>query len=117
VNATNLTLALLMGSLFSAGGYLLLSRSLVRVVMGVVLLGHAANLLLLQSGGRAGKPPVSGEGGYDTVADPLPHAMALTAIVITFAVTALLLALVHRSNEVNGNDDVPMHSGPDEEDP
>ncbi|UMG91837.1 NADH-quinone oxidoreductase subunit K [Nocardioides sp. TF02-7] len=117
MNAANLTMALLVGSLFSAGVYLLLSRSLVRVVMGVVLLGHATNLLLLQSGGRAGAPPVSGEAGYEAVADPLPQAMALTAIVITFAVSALLLALAHRSHELNDNEEVPTHSGPDEEDP
>jgi multicomponent Na+:H+ antiporter subunit C len=117
VNATNLTLALLVGALFAAGAYLLMSRSLVRVVMGVVLLGHAANLVLLQSGGRAGEPAVSGQAGYDAVADPLPQAMALTAIVITFAVSALLLALVHRSHELDGHDDVPTPAGPDEVDP
>lgn len=118
MNATNLALALLTGSLFSVGAYLLMASSLVRVVMGVVLLGHAANLVLLQAGGPAGDPPVSGApGGYEAVSDPLPQAMALTAIVITFAVSALLLALVHRSLELDGDDQVPAHSGPDEEDP
>lgn len=108
MNATNLTLALLTGGLFTAGAYLLMAHSLVRVVMGVVLLGHAANLVLLQAGGRAGEPPVSGEVTPATATDPLPQAMALTAIVITFGITALLLALVHRSQELEGHATVPL---------
>ncbi|WP_277453539.1 NADH-quinone oxidoreductase subunit K [Janibacter sp. DB-40] len=115
MNATNLTLALLCGGLFAAGIHLMMARSLVRVAMGVVLLGHAANLLLLQSGGRAGMPPVSGSTPYEEVADPLPQAMALTAIVITFAVTALLLAVACRSNDLRGHDDTTDRSVEDEE--
>ena len=89
MNATNLTLALLCGGFFAAGVHLLMARSLVRVAMGVVLLGHAGNLLLLQAGGRAGEPPGSGTAPYEEHADPLPQALALTAIGITFAVLAL----------------------------
>ena len=111
MSAGNLTLALLAGGLFAVGAYLLMARSLVRMVMGVVLLGHAANLVLLQAGGPGGQPPVHGEAAYDGVADPLPQAMALTAIVITFAVSALLLGLAHRNHELEGDDSVP---GPDE---
>lgn len=113
MNATNLTLALLTGGLFGAGAYLLQSHSLIRVVMGVVLLGHAANLVLLQSGGRAGMPPVSGKVALEAAADPLPQAMVLTAIVITFGVTALLLALAHRARKTFGDFAVPDEPGPE----
>lgn len=115
MNATNLALALLTGGLFAAGAYLVLARSLIRVVMGFVLLGHAANLVLIQAGGVAGDPPVSGTTTPQAAADPLPQAMALTAIVITMGVTALLLALVYRTSQAEGDDVVPDHGAPDEE--
>jgi len=89
-----LIFALGVGVLFGTGAYLLLSRDLVRVVLGVGLISHASVLTLMASGltrGRAAIYPVSG-----TVSDPLSQAMALTAIVIGLAVTALLLALALR---------------------
>jgi multicomponent Na+:H+ antiporter subunit C len=109
----NLALALTTGVLYAVGTYLLLQRTLVRVVIGLGLLGHGANLLLLQAGGPSGAPPfvgpgddvaVAGAGGG--VADPLPQAMVLTAIVITFGVSAFLLALAYRSWVVTGDDEV-----------
>ena len=107
----NLTLALLIGVLYTVGTYLLLQRTLTRIVIGLGLLGHGANLLLLQAGGPSGSVPfvkskpgvVGAEGG---VADPLPQAMVLTAIVITFGVSAFLLALAYRSWVLNGEDEV-----------
>ncbi|MFV0458668.1 MAG: NADH-quinone oxidoreductase subunit K [Actinomycetales bacterium] len=95
---TSVLFAVLIGVLFATGAYLLLQRALTRVLIGLGLLTHAANLLLLSGGGRAGPAPfVSGEGAPEAVVDPLPQAMALTAIVISFAVTALLLGLTYRS--------------------
>ena len=107
---TNLTLALLIGVLYSVGTYLLLQRTLTRIVIGLGLLGHGANLLLLQAGGPAGLAPFTTEGsagiaGVDT-ADPLPQAMVLTAIVIAFGVTSFLLALAFRSWVLTGDDEV-----------
>ena len=108
----NLTLALLVGVLYTVGTYLLLQRTLTRVVIGLGLLGHGANLLLLQAGGPAGDVPFSGKSGGGTAgvlggtADPLPQAMVLTAIVITFGVSAFLLALAYRSWVLTGEDDV-----------
>jgi multicomponent Na+:H+ antiporter subunit C len=108
----NLTLALLVGVLYTVGTYLLLQRTLTRVVIGLGLLGHGANLLLLQAGGPAGDPPFAGSGGGGTAgvvggtADPLPQAMVLTAIVITFGVSAFLLALAYRSWVLHGEDEV-----------
>lgn len=105
----NLTLALTIGVLYTAGTYLLLQRTLTRVVLGLGLLGHGANLLLLQAGGVAGSVPfvgkTAGPAGAGT-ADPLPQAMVLTAIVITFGVSAFLLALAYRSWVLTGEDDV-----------
>ena len=88
----NLTIALLIGVLYTVGTYLLLQRTLTRVVLGLSLLGHGANLLLLQAGGPAGLVPfVTGDSDavVGTTADPLPQALALTAIVITFGVSAI----------------------------
>ena len=101
------TIALLIGALFAIGTYLLMQRTLTRVVIGLGLMSHGANLLLLLAGGRAGRAPFVGdEGAPVDVADPLPQALALTAIVITFGVTAFLLALAYRSWQHTHDDDV-----------
>jgi multicomponent Na+:H+ antiporter subunit C len=107
----NLTLALVVGVLYTTGTYLLLQRTLTRVVIGLGLLGHGANLLLLQAGGEAGSVPLVGKGTGPAgvaggVADPLPQAMVLTAIVITFGVSAFLLALAYRSWLLTDDDEV-----------
>lgn len=106
MNTTNLALSMIVGVLFAGGTYLLLERALLRSILGFVLLGHGANLVLIMSGGPAGKAPFADETGAAEAADPLPQAMALTAVVITFAVTALLLALADRSVAVHGDDEV-----------
>ncbi len=96
----NLTLAILIGALYTVGIFLLLQRTLTRIVIGLTVLGHGANLLLLQAGGASGAVPFVGGDASEAgnrVADPLPQAMALTAIVITFGVSAFLLALAFRS--------------------
>lgn len=91
--------------LYGTGAYLLLQRNLSRIVIGLALLAHGANLLLLLAGGRAGDAPLVGtEGG--PYADPLPQALALTAIVITFGVSAYLLALAYRSWTLTRADEV-----------
>ena len=90
-----LVFALGVGVLFGTGAYLLLSRDLVRVVIGVAVISHASVLTLIASGlerGTAAIYPLDGR----TVSDPLSQAMVLTAIVIGLAVTALLLALALR---------------------
>ena len=93
--------------LFSCGTYLLLQRTLTRVILGIALLGHGTVLLLQVAGGPGGDPPLMGPGvAGDAVVDPLPHALALTAIVITFGVTAFLLALAYRSWALTHDDEV-----------
>jgi multicomponent Na+:H+ antiporter subunit C len=90
-----LVFALGVGVLFGTGAYLLLSRDLVRVVFGVAVISHASVLTLVASGLSRGLAAIYPLGG-GTVSDPLSQAMALTAIVIGLAVTALLLALALR---------------------
>lgn len=90
-----LAFALAASILFGTGAYLLLHRDLVRVVLGIVLISQTAVLTLIASGLTRGAAPI-----YpltdERVSDPLSQAMALTAIVIGLAVTALLLVLVLR---------------------
>ncbi|MEV1008807.1 Na(+)/H(+) antiporter subunit C [Streptomyces sp. NPDC049881] len=105
----DVTMALVVGGLFATGVYLMLQRSLMRTLLGFILLGHGTNLLLLVSGGAPGDPPVVPEGepgDSGRFADPLPQAMALTAIVITFGITTFLLALAYRSWRLAGHDEV-----------
>ncbi len=89
---------------FALGTYLLLQRRLSRLIIGLGLMGHGANLLLLLSGGHRGVAPVIGGLNGKRPADPMPQALALTAIVISFAVTAFLLALAYRSWQLTGDD-------------
>lgn len=100
-------LALAVGVLFATGTYLILQRNLTRILIGLGLIGHGANLLLLAAGGRAGEVPFIGEiTGAEVPADPVPQALALTAIVIAFGITAFLLALAYRSWTLTGEDEV-----------
>jgi multicomponent Na+:H+ antiporter subunit C len=103
----NLVLLIGVGVLFGTGTYLLLQRTLTRIVLGLALLGHGVNVLLLLAGGPAGSPPLIGETAATVpYADPLPQAMALTAIVITFGIMAFLLALAYRSWTLTHDDEV-----------
>lgn len=91
-----LLLSLAVATLVGAGSYLLLKHDLVRVVIGVLLLSNGANLFIMVSGLQKGAAPVYPLEANVPVADPLVQAMTLTAIVITFGVTALLLSLIYR---------------------
>lgn len=102
----NLTLVAVIVVLVAAGVYLMLERSLTRVLLGVVLLSNGINLLLMVAGGRAGGPPIVGVTPEEQMSDPLPQAMALTAIVITLGISAFLAALAYRSWQLNRHDEV-----------
>ena len=102
----NLVMAVTVGGLYAVGFYLLLQRSLMRLLIGVVVLGHGTNLLLQLVGGPPGRVPIVGNSPVETFADPLPQALALTAVVITFALTTFLLALGYRSFGLIGHDEV-----------
>ncbi|MFI0469023.1 Na(+)/H(+) antiporter subunit C [Saccharopolyspora sp. 5N102] len=102
----NLTMAVVLAVLYSVGFYLLMQRSLMRILLGIVILGHGSNLLLQTAGGPPAGAAMIGTTPLDEMADPLPQAMALTAIVITFALTTFLLALAYRSWTLLGHDEV-----------
>lgn len=102
----NLTLILTASAVIGCGVYLLLERSLTRVLVGVVLMSNGVNLLLLISGGPAGRAPLVDENDPRAMSDALPQALMLTAIVITLGTTAFLLAMAYRSWQLSGHDDV-----------
>jgi multicomponent Na+:H+ antiporter subunit C len=117
----NAVLAVVVGGLFAAGLYLMLRRSLIRVVMGLLLMGQAGNLLVFTAGGVArAAPPLVPEGvtggaaaaatgelaRTGLLADPLPQALVLTAIVINFAMLAFALVLAHIAQVEVGTDDL-----------
>lgn len=103
--------AVMVAVLVAGGVYLVLQRSLLRATLGFVLLGHAANLLLIASGVLSRRDaPLLGDGGTETAAvaaDPLPQAFVLTAIVITFGITVYLFGLAGSG----GDDDEPATTG------
>jgi multicomponent Na+:H+ antiporter subunit C len=93
--------------LVGVGVFLVLQRTLSRIILGLVLFANAANLLLIIAGGPSGRPPLVGR--FDEAnppADPLPQALALTAIVIAFGITAFLLSLAYRSWVLTHDDEV-----------
>ena len=91
-----LVLSLAVAVLFGAGAYLMLKADLIRVVVGMVLISNAANLFIMAAGLTKGGPPIYPLPEDGRISDPLVQAMTLTAIVITFGVSALLLSLVYR---------------------
>lgn len=102
-------MALIVGSLFATGTYMVLRRNIVKMIIGLGLLSHAANLLLFTMGGlRRGAPPLLGEGGdmVENMADPVPQALILTAIVIGFGVMAFVLVLGYRTVQETQADDL-----------
>lgn len=103
----SLVLVIVMAALVACGVYMLLERSLTRVVLGFLLIGNGVNLLILIMAGEAGFAPIYDESiAPEDYSDPLPQALILTAIVITFAVSAFLLALIYRSWRLANADDV-----------
>jgi multicomponent Na+:H+ antiporter subunit C len=104
------SVAIVVGALAATGTYLILQRGVVRITLGFVVLGHAANVLLLAAGDvdRRGVPFA---GAHGSAADPLPQAFALTAIVIGFGITGFLLSLAHRAGHDEGDDDTEGHRG------
>ena len=107
-----LLLALVIAGLYAAGFYMMLRRSIVKVGIGVALLTNAANLLIFVAGGlsRFGAPIIpEGQRALGTaVADPLPQALILTAIVISFGVLSFALVLIYRVNRICGTVDCDL---------
>jgi multisubunit Na+/H+ antiporter MnhC subunit len=102
-----LVLVAVMVVLYAAGIYLLLERSMTRVLLGFLLVGNATNLLLITMVGKVGSAPIVEDGVTAAdMTDPMPEALILTAIVITFGVSAFLMALIYRSWRLERDDDV-----------
>ncbi|GAB3219709.1 hypothetical protein GCM10027447_03060 [Glycomyces halotolerans] len=92
--------------LVAGGVFLLLQRGLVRVTLGFVLLSNAANLVLVASGGMSRRvAPLIGTGPTEDMADPLPQAFVLTAIVISFGITVYLFSLARSGRDDDTEDD------------
>lgn len=103
------------GVLVAVATYLVLSRKILRVIIGTAVLSHAVHLLILTVGGlKKGNVPLlsQSDGPYT---DALPQALILTAIVISFAVTAFVLVLAYRMYKTNGADDFSELGGPSDE--
>jgi multicomponent Na+:H+ antiporter subunit C len=103
-------LAIVIGGLYAAGVYLILRRSIVKMIIGLAILSHAANLLIFTSGRLVrARPPLIAPGEMVALApyaDPLPQALILTAIVISFGVMAFTLVLLHRVYQAVNSDDL-----------
>lgn len=103
-------LAIVAGVLFAASFYLLLRRNLLRFVVGLIILSNAANLVIFAMGRLTREnPPVIPEGAHvppAPYANPLPQALILTAIVISFGLLAFTLVLVYRNYRSTGTLDV-----------
>lgn len=103
-------LAIMTGFLYASGVYLILRRSLVKLIIGLVLLGNGVNLLIFLMGGLTkGKPPIIPEDKsviIDAYADPVPQALVLTAIVISFGLQSFAIILIKRAYKVLKTDDL-----------
>lgn len=110
-------LAFVIGGLFTAGIYMLLRRSLLKLLIGLSLMSHATNLLIFTVARLTrGVPPVIGMSEsvlQPPFADPMPQALILTAIVISFGVTAFALALAFRAYRSVGTDDLDQMQSTD----
>ncbi len=111
----SILLAIAVGSLFASGAYMILRRGQIKLILGLALLSHGVNLLLFGSGRLTeGRPPIFvHKSSYaETIAsfppaDPLPQALILTAIVISFGITAFVIVLVNRRHTITATDYVP----------
>ena len=102
---------LLAGILFATAIYKLLQKQLLRIIIGTVLISHGAHLVILTMGKlKRGQPPILDESVADYT-DPLPQALILTSIVISFGITSLLLVLSYRTAKENNTDNMEEMRG------
>jgi len=104
--SVNVSLVLAAAAMIGCGVYLVLERSLTRVLVGLVMLGNGVNLLFLIASGPAGDAPIVGTSDPAAMSDPLPQALVLTAIVISLGTSAFVLTMAYRSWQLAGHDDV-----------
>ncbi|MVP01896.1 Na(+)/H(+) antiporter subunit C [Paenibacillus lutrae] len=110
-----LYMSLAIGVLFAVGVYLILSKSLLRIILGTSLLTHGIHLLLLtMSRLKTGAAPLLGEQAESYV-DPLPQALILTSIVISFGVTSLFFVMAYKAYQKLGTDNMEELRGNEDE--
>ncbi|MRG86671.1 Na(+)/H(+) antiporter subunit C [Salinibacillus xinjiangensis] len=108
-------MAVLAGLLFATAIYNLLQKQILRIIIGTVLLSHGAHLFILTMGKlKRGDPPIIVEGA-GPFTDPLPQALILTSIVISFGVTSFLLVLAYRASTLNKTDNMEELRGSEHE--
>ncbi|SHF67155.1 Na(+)/H(+) antiporter subunit C [Ornithinibacillus halophilus] len=108
-------ISILAGVLITTGIYNLLQKQFLRIVIGTVLLSHGAHLFILTMGKlKRGQPPILTDGVTDYT-DPLPQALILTSIVISFGITSLLLVLAYRTARENNTDNMEELRGTENE--
>lgn len=112
-----IVLAIVIGVLYAAGTYMILRRSLFKLILGLSLLGHASNLLIFVMGRVTRSPaPIIAEAAQTLqppYSDPLPQALILTAIVIGFGVQAFAVVLIKRAFDITHVDDFDVLSTQD----
>lgn len=102
-----LMFAITAGVIFACGVYLMLRRSMVRLIIGLCLITYSVNLLIFSMGDLARRAaPIVGVSPKESMADPLPQALILTAIVISFGVLAFTLALAYRASQAINTDNI-----------
>ncbi len=114
----NVVLAIVIGVLYGAGLFMILRRSITKLLFGLILWGHGTNLLIFAASGLVrGAPPLIAEGQEELetpYADPVAQALILTAIVISFAVVAFTAVLLYRIYRTVGTDDIDQLRAPDQ---
>ena len=104
-------MSIVIGIVFAVSVYLLLSRNLIRVILGTLIISHGVHLLLItMSELQRGAPPLLNY-GEESYADPLPQALVLTAIVISFGVTSMLLVMAYRTYQEHKTEDLDQLRG------
>jgi multicomponent Na+:H+ antiporter subunit C len=114
-----LIIIIFIGILYACSVYLLLRRSIVKVILGIFVMGNATNLILFMSGSilRAGTAFIPGEAetlAIETMSDPLPQALVLKAIIINLGIAAYILALKFKYFELTGTHDLDQLSNTDQ---
>ncbi|TXL68044.1 Na(+)/H(+) antiporter subunit C [Cerasibacillus terrae] len=104
-------ISILAGIIFAVAVYNLLQKQMIRIIIGTVLISHAAHLFILTMGKlKRGQPPILSE-GVTSYTDPLPQALILTSIVISFGLTSLMLVLAYRTAQENKTDNMEQLRG------
>lgn len=108
-------MSIVIGIVFAVSVYLLLSRNLIRIILGTLTISHGVHLLLItMSELQRGAPPLLNL-GEENYTDPLPQALVLTAIVIAFGVTSMLLVMAYRTYQEHKTEDLEQLRGSEDE--